>query len=90
MGSASIQKLSSHQRAGGQHGIGYVSGMFDGHIDMVEPLLGIGTAAFDFAMVQGGQTESPAHQGSMLLPPGDVASISQNIRAHPSKPRTLA
>jgi hypothetical protein len=33
------------------NGIGYVSGMFDGHIYMVDPTAGTATAAFDFATV---------------------------------------
>jgi selenium-binding protein 1 len=33
-------------------GIGYAAGMFDGHIYMIDPLTGTGTAAFDLETVQ--------------------------------------
>lgn len=37
---------------GDPNGVGYVSGMFDGHIYMIDPTTGTGTAAFDFKSVQ--------------------------------------
>ena len=29
------------------HGFGYVSGMFDGHIYLIDPIAGTGVSAFD-------------------------------------------
>jgi hypothetical protein len=33
------------------HGYGYVSGMFDGHIYLIDPIAGTGVAAFDYSTV---------------------------------------
>jgi len=47
---------------GDPHGIGYTPGMFDGHIYMIDPESGIGTAAFDCDSVQP-HVETPVRGG---------------------------
>ena len=55
---------------GDPHGIGYVAGMFDGHIYMVDPRTGSGTAAFDCASVQPHvDTPVPGGMGQLLATP---------------------
>jgi hypothetical protein len=55
---------------GDPNGIGYASGMFDGHIYMIEPRTGTGVAAFDCETVQPHvDTPVPGGMGQILATP---------------------
>jgi len=52
------------------NGIGYVAGMFDGHIYMIDPLAGTASAAFDLSTVTPHvDTEVPGGMGQILATP---------------------
>lgn len=55
---------------GDPNGIGYTSGMFDGHIYMIDPTTGRGSAAFDFKTVQPHmETSVTGGMGQLLATP---------------------
>ena len=51
MGGPALGTMDVKMLPNDPHGYGYVSGMFDGHIYLIDPIAGTGVAAFDYSTV---------------------------------------